>query len=74
MLILYTKGDCPLCDELKDELARLSVVYVERDMVTNADWYRRYHERIPVLVDASGKEHDPPFTAARLERILGLLG
>lgn len=69
MLTLYSKTDCPLCDELKDELVRLAVPFVERDIATDTTWYRRYRHRIPVLVDAAGREHDPPFTAARIAAI-----
>jgi hypothetical protein len=62
--ILYTRANCPLCDELKDTLRRFSVPFTERDIATNADWYARYRERIPVVVDPSGHEFDPPFDDA----------
>lgn len=74
MLIVYTRSDCPLCDELKDELARQSVAFVERDITTDAEWYGRYRERIPVVVDGSGREHDPPFCALRIAALTRLLG
>lgn len=72
VLILYTKPDCPLCDELKDELARLAVEYAERSITMDVHWYRRYRERIPVIVDDQGREHDPPFTTGRLRALLRL--
>lgn len=74
VLIIYTRSDCPLCDHLKDLLARQSVAFVERDITTDAEWYSRYRERIPVVVDRSGREHDPPFDAERIAELSRLFG
>jgi len=50
------------------------VHFVERDIATDVEWYGRYRERIPVVVDQNGKEHDPPFTAGRVAALVRLLG
>ena len=65
-LVVYTRANCPLCDELKDELRRCALLFAERDIATNADWYARYRERIPVVVDPDGAEFDPPFDSTLL--------
>jgi glutaredoxin len=74
VLIIYTRPNCPLCDRLKDLLARETVAFVERDITTDAEWYRRYRERIPVIVDGSRREHDPPFDAMRIAELSRLFG
>jgi len=72
MLIVYTRPDCHLCDDLKDELHRLKIPFEERSIVTDPHWYESYRERVPVVVTPDGAELDPPFPAARV-RALGSL-
>jgi glutaredoxin len=58
-VILYTRGDCPLCDKakafLESERARLGFQLREHDIATNGEWAARYVNRIPVIV-VDGKE------------------
>jgi len=65
-LLMYTAAHCPLCDELKDELHHHRLRFTERDISTQPTWYRRYRERIPVVLDHTGREFDPPHTNERL--------
>jgi hypothetical protein len=69
---VYTKADCPLCDELKDLLGLLGVPYSECDITTRSDWYETYRLRIPVIRTAEGREYDPPFDADRLKHLEGV--
>ena len=50
---LYSKPDCPLCDEAREALARVHArVSFEREVVditTDAALEDRYRERIPVV-------------------------
>ena len=62
ILRVYSKPDCPLCDELKDELNRRKIGFVERSIMDSEDWFRRYQIRVPVVVSAGGREFDPPFS------------
>ena len=69
---VFTKTDCPLCDELKDRLRHLGVAYMECDITTRSDWYERYKNRVPVLRTAAGREYDPPFDDECLGRLEGV--
>ncbi len=50
---LYTRADCPLCDEMKAELARArtDIAYVlhERDIAGDPELLRRHGLSVPVL-------------------------
>ena len=52
-LQLYTKTDCPLCDEAKEALellaVRLPIQIEEIDITTNLGLFTKYKELIPVL-------------------------
>ena len=52
-LQLYTKADCPLCDEAKESLELLSAKFPiqieEIDITVNLGLFTKYKELIPVL-------------------------
>lgn len=52
-LQLYTKADCPLCDEAKESLeplaAQFPIQIEEVDITTNLGLFTKYKELIPVL-------------------------
>ena len=52
-LQLYTKADCPLCDEAKTSLetlaAQLPIQIEEIDITANLGLFTKYKELIPVL-------------------------
>ena len=52
-LQLYTKADCPLCDEAKESLEALAAQFPiqieEIDITTNLGLFTKYKELIPVL-------------------------
>ena len=52
-LQLYTKADCPLCDEAKKSLESLTprfpIQIEEIDITTNLGLFTKYKELIPVL-------------------------
>ena len=52
-LQLYTKADCPLCDEAKESLEAVAVQFPiqieEIDITTNLGLFTEYKELIPVL-------------------------
>ena len=58
-LQLYTKADCPLCDEAKESLepiaARLPIQIEEIDITSNLGLFTKYKELIPVL-ELEGKQ------------------
>ena len=52
-LQLYTKADCPLCDEAKESLqslvAQVAIQIEEIDITANLGLFTKYKELIPVL-------------------------
>lgn len=66
-LVLYSRPNCSLCEELKERLDLRRLRYRERDICASDVWYERYVHTIPVVV-ASGKEFSPPFANELLER------
>ena len=75
-VILYTKPDCPLCDELKGDLAEfqaeMGFELTERNIEKDKTDFRRYRYLIPVL-DIEGGElltppHQWPAVRAALQR------
>ena len=71
---LYSKPDCPLCDEARDALARVHArVAFEReevDITTDAALENRYRERIPVVAVAGEELFDFHVDEPALERRL----
>jgi phosphoglycolate phosphatase-like HAD superfamily hydrolase len=65
-LLLYSRHDCPLCDELKDRLRAQRLRFEERDILGSDVWYELHRERIPVVV-AGGREYAAPISDALLE-------
>ncbi len=61
-ITVFSKPDCPLCDELKDELCRRHIEFVEQTIISSEEWFLRYQYRVPVVVGQDGREFDPPFS------------
>jgi hypothetical protein len=78
-LVLYTRPGCHLCEEaralaqsiLEDRAARgrRTASLRERDIGTNSDWERDFHDRIPVL-ELGGRRLELVVSAAKLRRFL----
>ena len=76
-LTLYSRPDCHLCENMREELvpllrgrARIAVV----DVGTNLELERRYGERIPVLTAGSTELCCIRLDAARVESFLATAG
>jgi len=71
---LYTREDCGLCEEAEAILRRLQqsirfeieVVYIEDDSAL----FRRYHDRVPVVVMDDDEVASAPLEEARLLAVL----
>ena len=63
-VILYSKPDCLLCDEVKADLAKLqseiAFDMTERNIEADAEDFRRYRYLIPVLDIEGGELLYPP--------------
>ena len=71
-LLLYTRPGCPLCDEMKAELARARVrepfVLVEVNIESDPELLRRHARSIPVLEIAGRVAFKGHLCAADFER------
>ena len=65
-LVVFSKHDCALCDELKERLRRWHIAFEECDIRLREDWFECYRERVPVVRLPGGEEHDPPFSETLL--------
>lgn len=67
---LYTRAECPLCDELRGQVAALPVSITTVDVDADPALRDRYGWRVPVLVDAAGEVlAEGRLDAAGLERL-----
>ncbi|MGG3842046.1 glutaredoxin family protein [Anoxybacillus kestanbolensis] len=48
-IVVYSKENCCLCDEVKDILRELQVEWEEVDIYKNEQWLERYQLMIPVI-------------------------
>lgn len=78
-VVLYTRADCPLCEEMKAELARAGLAsryaLSEVDIDTDAELTERFGRSIPVLEIAGRIAFKGRLTAAafreKLARSMG---
>jgi glutaredoxin len=47
---LYRRPECHLCDDARDVLVRVGEPFEEVDIETDDELFKRYLERIPVVV------------------------
>jgi glutaredoxin len=73
-LTLYSKPDCPLCDELKADLdvlrEQFEFILEERDIEVDSVLFERYRYLIPVLDIEGGPILYPPHTWQRTSQAL----
>jgi glutaredoxin len=71
-VVLYTiPGQCPLCDEARETLARAGVAFSEVDIRTDRELLRAYRLEIPVVTVDGRREFVGRVDAGRLARLLG---
>ena len=56
MLRVYARAGCGLCEEMAAALTAAGVAFEEVDVDGDLGLTARYGRRVPVLVDAQGKE------------------
>ncbi len=66
-MILYSRNDCPLCEDVEDSLLKLNIKYTFVDIDADEKLLKKYHVRIPVLVNALNQELCWPFEEAELK-------
>jgi len=63
---LYSREDCPLCEDVGENLVRLKVEYTFIDIDQDETLRKKYHVRVPVLVNDKQQELAWPFDEAQL--------
>jgi len=63
---LYSRHDCPLCEEVEDTLMRLNISYQFVDIDLDEKLRSKYHVRVPVLVNTKQQELTWPFAETQL--------
>ncbi|MCF6318607.1 MAG: glutaredoxin family protein [Proteobacteria bacterium] len=67
---LYSREDCPLCEDVEENLVRLNVKYTFVDIDSDEILRKEYHVRIPVLENNLQQELAWPFDDVRLMEFL----
>ena len=66
-MILYSRNDCPLCEDVEETLLKLNIKYTFVDIDGDRKLLQKYHVRIPVLVNSHMQELCWPFEEAELK-------
>lgn len=69
---LYSREDCPLCEDVEENLIRLKVKYTFVDIDQDESIRQAYHVRIPVLVNDLQQELAWPFNESQLIEFIQL--
>jgi glutaredoxin len=70
-MILYSRHDCPLCEDAEETLLRLKISYQFVDIDLDDSLRKRYNSKVPVLVNKNSHELQWPFTEDKI-KILAL--
>ena len=66
-MILYSRNDCPLCEDVEQTLQRLGIIYTYTDIDLDNNLKMKYHTRVPLLVNANNQELAWPFEDSDLQ-------
>jgi glutaredoxin len=72
-VVLYARPGCHLCEDARAMLERAGVTFAERDIDADDDLFRRYLERIPVIVIDGAEAFELVVDEADLRARLGTL-
>jgi len=66
-MILYSRNDCPLCEDVEELLLHLDIQYTFVDIDLDEQLRSKYHVRVPVLMNDKNQEMGWPFDADQLK-------
>ena len=69
-MILYSRHDCPLCEDAEEILNKLSVDYKFVDIDLDDSLRKKYNSKVPVLVNNHAQELNWPFTEDKIKSLL----
>ena len=64
-MLLYSRNDCPLCEDVEKTLQRLNLEYTFIDIDLDAALRKKYHVKVPVLLNEQ-QELSWPFDDSQL--------
>ncbi len=69
-MILYSRLDCPLCEDAEEALMKNKIEYTFVDIDLSEALKKQFHSRVPVLVNEDKKELGWPFDERRLREFI----
>ena len=64
---LYSRNDCPLCEDVEQNLIRFGIDFQFIDIDEDKKLVKKYHVRVPVLVNNQNQELCWPFEESELK-------
>ena len=68
-MILYSRHDCPLCEDAEEILNKLNIDYQFVDIDLDDSLRKKYNSKVPVLVNKSAEELNWPFTDEKIKTL-----
>jgi glutaredoxin-related protein len=65
-LRLFSRQDCPLCEDVEDQLNGLGVQFEFIDIDESEELLKKYHVRVPVLKNSLNNSLNWPFDEKQL--------
>ena len=69
---LYSRENCPLCEDVENTLIRLNINYEFIDIDLDEKLLKKYHVKVPVLVNDNNQELFWPFNEAKIEEFIAI--
>jgi glutaredoxin-related protein len=69
-LKLYSRQDCPLCEEVEQQLNALGIEYDFIDIDESVQLIKQYNSKVPVLMNSLKKSLFWPFDESTLESFI----
>jgi glutaredoxin len=69
IMILYSRHDCPLCEDAEDVLLKLNITYQFVDIDLDDSLRKKYNSRVPVLVNDNAEELSWPFSEDKIKTL-----
>ncbi len=65
-LKLFSRQDCPLCEDVEDQLQSLGIKYEYIDIDESETLRKKYHVQVPVLMNSLDRTLNWPFAESQL--------
>lgn len=69
---LYSRENCPLCEDVENTLIRLNINYEFIDIDLDEKLLKKYHVKVPVLLNDNNQELFWPFNEAKIEEFIAI--